>query len=1219
MSSNLSVVVGVDTVGFNKAIDDARKTLQKYKNDAQKSSDAIKQNASVSKEQIAAYERVVKALTKVGSGTQTTTQQQKSLTTQIRELKAQWANLSEEAKNSDFGKAISDSMKTAQRQLTQLNKQLESTKDNMKSVNNTNITANTSSFKNDLNQITQSVVGLDFTKFTKVGAVIGVAAAVGEELKHSTELSIQFEDALSNLSAITGMQGKALEQLKEQIKNTGRETSTSFQVIADSYTKVGSKMPELLKQPKALDAVTRSVITLSKAARMDLDSATESLTGIMNQMGASANEANRYINVLAAGSKNGAGDISYLATAFNKAGTSAATAGLSVEETTSLIEVLASKIPDASTAGTNLRNILLKMATGADEFNPKVVGMQKALENLSAKTNDLTFMTKLFGAENVSAAITLAESASKARELTEAVTGTNEAEQQAKIQTDNVAGALQQVKTDWDNFITSLNNSTGVIKTTINWLDTLIKAWNNAFFAKSRYEDSADRGAEGAQQTSDNHKQEASKNNKDAKSAYQEYKRRMEASIADAERTANKLIEEGVDADKKRQETLYNAAHQAKMRAESLRNQLAKTTEQDFAPSVETPNTSTNTSTNTKTPKSGGTKTETPLEKYNNAIQATAAQYKNKLITETQSLQQQITATQTYISELSKTEKSVEQNKDTLNKLNSNLNKLKNSLSISTAIDSANKKLEDSSDKLRYGLISTEDYMSAYRNSLLGIIDEYYKLDNITDEQRKAQIEYIKKLRDFDIQKMEYEKSLKKETSYKDVSYDLIDDIVLEQTPTDLYKQQRELTNDLRNMWFTYFAEQKQDIDIKKKLGVEFDLETFDDNFYKKHKEALDKAGIKITGPGTLESQLFVNLTTTMPFSDEFEEKRIQNEWQGDRTNYGVNTTSYNSLQKSVTSSIAEPETDLQKKQKLLNKLLEQYKDIEKVLVDVSKQKFEAGLDFHIEQDQLAPLKYLEKMINDLTDSIQSQLKFKVTMDGIDEALNGMYSIGSTISMWENMGDSLDNAKSSLDQFLIVFDGLISTFELVNGLVSTYNTLQSIFGTSSAAAAVATSGVAAAENVKSESDVAQTATATAATVATKAQESALLDLAAAQIFAAHASIPFVGVGTATGFVTTMMASMTAQHAASKSLAAFTNGGIVKGNYSVGDFQIARLNNSEMVMNGTQQQRLWNILNGSMPYQAQSAEGGNVKFVLEGANLYGSLKNYSKMKPNGIKF
>ena len=195
------------------------------------------------------------------------------------------------------------------------------------------------------------------------GIAVAAAGAVGASLYKAEKHAIEFEDALSNLSAITGTTGKDLDALKDRIIATGKETHTSFKTIADAYTVVGSKMPTLLQNQEGLDAVTRSVITLKKAARMSLEDATNSLTGIMNQMGASFFEADEYINVLAAGSKNGAGDIRYLATAFDQCGTAISTANLSIQEGTALIEMLANKVPSASTAGVQLRNVLLKMST----------------------------------------------------------------------------------------------------------------------------------------------------------------------------------------------------------------------------------------------------------------------------------------------------------------------------------------------------------------------------------------------------------------------------------------------------------------------------------------------------------------------------------------------------------------------------------------------------------------------------------------------------------------------------------------------------------------------------------------------------------------------------------------------------------------------------------------------------------------------------------------
>lgn len=200
---------------------------------------------------------------------------------------------------------------------------------------------------------------------------------------------------------------------------------------------------------------------------MSLEDATNSLTGIMNQMGASFFEADEYINVLAAGSKNGAGDIQYLATAFDQCGTAINTAGLSIQQGTALIETLAKKQPSASTAGVQLRNVLIKLTTASDEYNPKVVGLTTALQNLSKKTGDTSFMVKMFGAENMAAAIQLANNITTVQNLTKAVTDTEEAHKQAAIQTDNVASAARGLKQDWDNFATAIMTSSGPIQTAI--------------------------------------------------------------------------------------------------------------------------------------------------------------------------------------------------------------------------------------------------------------------------------------------------------------------------------------------------------------------------------------------------------------------------------------------------------------------------------------------------------------------------------------------------------------------------------------------------------------------------------------------------------------------------------------------------------------------------------------------------------------------------------
>ena len=103
-------VIGADTSGLTKAINDAKSVLEKYTKVAKEKGS---QNKKVTDSQVASYQRVVKVLDKVASGTLSTKQQEKALTSQIKELKIQWANLSDEARKSDFGKSLSASCKSA--------------------------------------------------------------------------------------------------------------------------------------------------------------------------------------------------------------------------------------------------------------------------------------------------------------------------------------------------------------------------------------------------------------------------------------------------------------------------------------------------------------------------------------------------------------------------------------------------------------------------------------------------------------------------------------------------------------------------------------------------------------------------------------------------------------------------------------------------------------------------------------------------------------------------------------------------------------------------------------------------------------------------------------------------------------------------------------------------------------------------------------------------
>ncbi|HUW07861.1 MAG TPA: phage tail tape measure protein [Williamwhitmania sp.] len=287
-------------------------------------------------------------------------------------------------------------------------------------------------------------------------SIIGVVASItllSNRLEKFRDEALAKEDAKNNLSALTGLDGENIAYLVEQADKLSTSTTdagirikASSKDILDAYTLMGSAKPELLQNKEALGEVTKQALILAAAAKMETGPAVDGLASTMNQFSAGANEAGRYINVLAAGSKAGAVAIPDLTTSIIKSGTAASISGLSIEQLVGSIETIGEKGVKGELAGTNLKNVFLKLMAGADDTNPKVVGLGKALENLSNKNLDADGIIKIFGEDNYTVAQILVSNRKQVDYYTKAVTGTSVAYEQAQKNTSGMSAKLAQAK-----------------------------------------------------------------------------------------------------------------------------------------------------------------------------------------------------------------------------------------------------------------------------------------------------------------------------------------------------------------------------------------------------------------------------------------------------------------------------------------------------------------------------------------------------------------------------------------------------------------------------------------------------------------------------------------------------------------------------------------------------------------------------------------------------
>ena len=756
MSNNLVQTISLKDNGYSKGVNSAKQALE----------DLGRKNGVVN------------------NSFQNTSKELNSAKKFYSQLRGEYERLSDEAKKGEFGRAMHAQITQTKKDLQSLYEQTARTKKELQDMQeqaNKKVGGGKGGFlSGGLGQLKNLGGGLKMSAGSAAAGALGVVAAAGvEELIRATKLTMEYESALSNLKAITGVAGKDFDTFKEKIEATGFATSKSFEEVTDAYTKVGSAMPELLKTPDALDAVTRAAITLSKASRMDLDSAINSLTGIMNQFGASASQANRYINALAAGAKEGSAGIQYLATAMDKCGTSLATTNLGIEQGTALIEVLAKKIPDASTAGTNLRNILLKMSQAQDKFNPKVVGMEQALKNLQPKIKDTTFMVKMFGSENVNAAITLAQNVDKYTELAQKVTGTNEAFKQAGTQTDNLQSAMKRLSTNWDNYIVSINKSTGPLMKAVNLLAKMVEYVAYLNRQRGLGNEAIDKISKKYGGTTD-YQEKATRQeqikayNQRMKTLKDEYNLRVKQMKAFEKGMKETRYGKRRQAD---QATLYTAN---KLVVDALYKEIEKFRQsgKEYFYGVNNTPTATTTSGNTTTDTS---KTKSPKQIYDEKISQIESQLASKLIDEKKAVEEKMAAIKQYISALSANEKSTKKNKNLIESLSAKYKGLKERLTIleeqendAKAIEQADKDYTLTIARLNRARenkwITETEYQTQYITAIKNLIKGYEKVTDMSDDMIKVIGEKQKEIKAFELKQAKDKATTEYLSSYRDIS-----------------------------------------------------------------------------------------------------------------------------------------------------------------------------------------------------------------------------------------------------------------------------------------------------------------------------------------------------------------------------------------------------------------------------------------------------------------
>lgn len=329
------------------------------------------------------------------------------------------------------------------------------------------LSADARQLRSDLQKATREWqnFGRDLDKvFAGVKRAATVAAtSIAAGLTASLKVGSEFEDAISDLSAITGATGDDLKQLSDAARDLAKVSTLSASQTARAFKLVASAKPDLLESADALTEVTEGALTLAEAARIDLGSAAAALGNSLNQFRLDASETERVINTLAAGAKLGASSIEQTTLALRNAGTAAAALGVSFEQANAAVQVLASIGITGAQAGTSLRNLFLILEGEGGDLSVETHGLIGALENLQKAQLSTNELMEIFGRENVAVAQAMIQNVENLKALEQGLTGTNIAFEQANINTDNLRGDLAKLRSAIDEALIAAFDGEGGI------------------------------------------------------------------------------------------------------------------------------------------------------------------------------------------------------------------------------------------------------------------------------------------------------------------------------------------------------------------------------------------------------------------------------------------------------------------------------------------------------------------------------------------------------------------------------------------------------------------------------------------------------------------------------------------------------------------------------------------------------------------------------------
>lgn len=356
--------------------------------------------------------------------------------------------------------AGSGAVQSAIRRTEQYNQQLERERRQLAAV--TQAQARYSSAKDTAGKLRGSGMGM----------ALGSAAA-GYAGGRFLAPAVGFDAEMSRVQALTRLDKNSsqLGDLRAQAKKLGAETAFTTRDAASGQAFLAMAG----FTPQAIQAALPGVLNMALAGGMDLGESADISSNILSQFRLDPKEMDRVSDVLTGAFTRTNTDLQNIGEAMKYAGTGLSNLGVSVEQTTAMIGVMANVGLRGSIAGTGLQTTFSRLAapTGKAKAALKELGvtvadatgkmrpaevvlsdLYKQIKKYGA-TDQLSFFKDIAGEEAAKAFQSLVLSAGSGelqKLLSDLKKAQGEALKAAKVMADNLGGDLKELDSAWEGF-----------------------------------------------------------------------------------------------------------------------------------------------------------------------------------------------------------------------------------------------------------------------------------------------------------------------------------------------------------------------------------------------------------------------------------------------------------------------------------------------------------------------------------------------------------------------------------------------------------------------------------------------------------------------------------------------------------------------------------------------------------------------------------------------